>query len=60
LTFKKIRLKEKSAGEKIHFWRTKDKAEIDFILETPGTLAFRNKIYSFKRSKTDKRLAKFS
>ena len=53
-------LKEKYPGEKIHFWRTKDKAEIDFILETPqGPLPLETKYAHLKEVKLTRGLQSF-
>jgi len=53
-------LKEKYPGEKIHFWRTKDKAEVDFILETPrGPLPLETKYTHLKEVKLTRGLQSF-
>jgi len=53
-------LKEKYPAEKIHFWRTKNKAEIDFILETPdGPLPLETKYAHLKEVKLTRGLQSF-
>jgi len=53
-------LKEKYPPEKIHFWRTKDGGEIDFVIETPDyPLPLETKASHLKEAKIPRSLKNF-
>jgi predicted AAA+ superfamily ATPase len=53
-------LKEKYPPEKIHFWRTKDGGEIDFVIETPDwPLPLETKASQLKEAKIPRCLKNF-